>query len=367
MYGKSETYQRDLENALRGTIHIEALFHKSILITGATGLIGSFLTDLLLYANRTRDAGIRIYALARDERRLRGRFAFAADAEGLRLLVQDVTEPPRLPEPVDYMIHAAGDGYPAAFRTHPVETMTPALFGTYRLLEYAREHAVEKPLRQFLFVSSGEVYGNMTGVCRAFAENDCGDADSMQVRSCYPMAKRCAETLCVSFWEQYRIPVVIARPGHVYGACTTAHDNRATVQFLHSASAGEDIILHSAGEQLRSYTYVADCASALLTVLLNGETGTTYNIANRESRVTIAEFAAILAKESGVGCMRKEPDETGKKELTPIARAVLDAARLEGLGWKGQYDIRRGIRAMLAAEKYRKGVGLSCIVGRDDR
>ena len=354
MYGKSETYQRDLENALRGTIHIEVLFHKSILITGATGLIGSFLTDLLLYANRTRDAGVRIFALARDERRLRGRFGSATDAEGLHLLVQDVTEPPRLPEPVDYMIHAAGDGYPAAFRTHPVETMMPALFGTYRLLEYAREHMTERPLRQFLFVSSGEVYGNMTGEGCAFAEDDCGELDGLQVRSCYPMAKRCAETLCVSFWEQYRIPVVIARPGHTYGACTSAHDNRATAQFLHSASVGEDIVLHSAGEQMRSYTYVADCASALLTVLLNGEVGAAYNVANRESRVTIAEFAAVLAEEAGVGCMRREPDAAGKKELTPIARAVLDAARLEGLGWKGQYDIRRGIRAMLAIEKYRK-------------
>lgn len=321
---------------------MEKLHKKKILVTGATGLIGSFLTDLLLYADQEKDAGIEVYALARDKERLEKRFASHLGNSLFHMVVQDVTEPLRLTASVDLMIHAAGDGFPAAFREHPVETMMPALSGTYWLLQYAKSHNTER----FLFVSSGEVYGTAGGQTHAFSENEYGFVDSMKVRSCYPMAKRCAETLCVSFGSQYGLPVVVARPGHTYGACTSINDNRATAQFLKNALAGEEIRLHSRGNQLRSYTYVADCVSGLLTILVNGADGEAYNIANVDSRATIAEFADILARKAGVGCVAGTPDENEEKELTPISYAVLDAAKLELLGWRAVYTLRRGIGNM---------------------
>ena len=168
----------------------------------------------------------------------------------------------------------------------------------------------------------------------------------MSVRSCYPMAKRCAETLCVSSGTQYHVPVVVVRPSHVYGACTSIHDNRATVQFLNDAAAGKNIILHSEGKQMRSYTYVADCVSGIFSVLLNGLDGEAYNIANETSRVTIAEFAGILSQKAGTNCIMKNPDENEIKEHTPIEYAVLDSAKLEQLGWCGQYDIEKGMEHM---------------------
>lgn len=343
MYVQNEIYQDDLRNALNSTVNVKELYRKRILITGATGLIGSFAADMLLYANKTENAGIEIYLLARDEKRLRERFVSNLDENRLHLIVQDVVELLRLDTEVDYIIHAAGDGFPAAFREHPVETMTPALFGTYQLLQYARGSALQK----FLYISSGEVYGKSLSADHAFTEQECGYLDSMRARSCYPMAKRCAETLCVSFKEQYHTPVVIARPSHTYGACTSIHDNRATVQFLNNAVAGKDIILHSVGKQMRSYTYVADCVSGILTVLINGSNGEAYNIANADSRMTIAEFAHILSEKAGIGYIIKEPDVDEKKEHTPIEYAVLDSTKLEQLGWQGQYDADRGIWNML--------------------
>lgn len=343
MYLQNQIYREDLKMALESIVAVERLYHKSILITGATGLIGSFAADLLLYANREADAQIEIYLLSRDERRLRERFASSLQESRLHFIVQDVVDPLGLDVPVDYIIHAAGDGFPAAFREHPVETMTPALFGTYQLLQYAREHALQK----FLYVSSGEVYGKALAAEHAFTEHDCGYLDSMSVRSCYPEAKRCAETLCVSFKQQYHVPALTVRPSHVYGACTSVRDNRATVQFLNDAAAGKDIVLHSAGRQLRSYTYVADCVSGIFTVLLNGTAGEAYNIANAASRVTIAEFAGILADKAGVGCIIRVPEENELKEHTPIEYAVLDASKLERLGWCGKYDIDQGISHML--------------------
>ncbi len=332
-----------MRNALNGTVNVEELYHKRILIVGATGLLGSFAADMLLYANKIESAEIEIYLLARDEKRLRKRFASSLDEKRLHFIDQDVVEPLKLGTEVDYIIHAAGDGFPAAFREHPVETMTPALFGTYQLLQYARKNALQK----FLYISSGEVYGEILSVEHAFTEKECGYLDSMSVRSCYPMAKRCAETLCVSFKEQHHIPVVIVRPSHTYGVCTSMHDNRATVQFLREAIDRKNIFLHSAGKQMRSYTYVADCVSGIFTVLINGSNGEAYNIANAASRVTIAEFAHILSEKAGTGCIIKEPDADEKKEHTPIEYAVLDSTKLELLGWQAQYNIHKGIERML--------------------
>ncbi len=347
MYLQDEIYRNDLKTALYSVVDITKIYHKSILITGATGLIGSFAADMLLYANRMENAGIEIYLLARDEKRLKERFASNKDESHLHFIIQDIVNPLELTAPVDYIIHAAGDGFPAAFREHPVETMTPALFGTYQLLQYAGKNALQK----FLYISSGEVYGKSVGTEHAFTEEESGYLDSMNVRSCYPMAKRCAETLCASFGEQYHIPVVVVRPSHVYGACTSVHDNRATVQFLNEAAAGKDIIMHSDGRQMRSYTYVADCVSGIFTAMLNGTNGEAYNIANTDSRVTIAEFADILANKADVDCIIKTPNESERKEHTPIEYAVLDASKLELLGWRGKYDIDKGIENMLAIKK----------------
>lgn len=343
MYIKNEIYRKDLETALLSTVNYRKLFHKSVLVTGATGLVGSFLVDLLLYINQQRNAGIQVYALARNEETLCSRFATVREMPELHFVVQDVTEPLHMKERVNYIVHAAGDGFPSAFREHPVETMTPAVLGTWQLLRYAKETGIEG----FLYLSSGEVYGKSVGEEQAFTETKTGDIDSMDVRSCYPIAKRCAETLCVSFTEQYRIPTIIARLSHTYGANVSARDNRATVQFMKNAAAGQDIVLHSPGKQLRSYTYVADCVSGLLTVMLNGTSGEAYNIANTASRVTVAEFAEIVAGKSGRQCVFEQPSDSEKKELTPVEYAVLASDKLEGLGWSGRYDISTGITHML--------------------
>lgn len=334
-------YRKDLKESLDAVLNFEILYDKTFLITGASGLIASFLIDLLFFANEIMDAGIKVYALVRSKACAEIRFQPLLEQPAFRLVIQDVCDPIILKERADYIIHAAGDGYPGAFQEHPVETMLPAVMGSFQLLEYMKKTKGSR----FLYVSSGEIYGS--GHQKGLVETDSGYVDSMKSRSCYPSAKRAAETLCASYFAEYGLDIVVARPSHVYGPNSTEKDNRASAQFFRDVLSGRDVVLKSRGQQLRSYTYVADCVSALLTVLTAGVSGEAYNIANPAATATIAEFAETIARIGGKKCCFERTDETDFPEKTPISYAVLNSDKLQALGWQGSYSIQRGIRHTL--------------------
>ena len=334
----SATYRKDLLTAISAVPKIQELRNTSIMITGATGLIGSFLVDMLLEYNRLEDAGIHVYALGRSEKRLQARFD-GAITDHLHFVEHDVNQPPTFDFAIDYVIHAASNAYPASFAEDPVGTILNNVFGTQYLLHYAKEHRAKR----FLFVSSGEVYGQGDPSLTAFPEHFSGYVDPTEPRSCYPSSKRTAETLCVSYTQQFGLETVIARPCHIYGPNTTASDNRASVQFMNNAVNGEDILMKSRGTQMRSYCYVADCASAILTILLCGQSKEAYNVANPNARVTIAELAEAIAETAGRKVVFSELEPIAKEQQTPITYAVLDSDKLCALGWKGNYTIEQGV------------------------
>jgi len=343
---KNKIYWEDLQTAILTTPRFEQLRGKSVMITGATGLIGSFLVDMLLYANKEMDMNITIYAMGRRKKRLEKRFE-EVHTKALILVEYDINQEISFNFPIHYLIHAAGNAYPAAFREDPVGTIIGSVAGTKKLLDYSIKYDVQR----FLFVSTGEIYGQGSIGISAYQEDYSGYVDSMQSRSCYPCGKRAAETLCVSYTEQYGLNTVIVRPCHTYGANVTENDNRATVQFINNAIQGKDIVLNSSGMQLRSYCYVADCASGLLTVLLNGEVKNAYNISNPKSIATIADFARETARQAGKEIIFINPDKIAIAERSPISKQVLDSSRLQKLGWKGQYSLSQGISHTLQISK----------------
>lgn len=339
---KHPTYQNDLEQVLENVSDIGKIFHKSFYIAGAAGLIGSYLVDVLLHANRIMNADITVYAAGRSKDRLRKRFEYCQDVH-LHLLEQDVINPLVEMPDVDYIIHGASNAYPAAFRMYPVDTIMSNILGTQHLLEYAVTVRAER----MLYISSGEVYGQGDMKAEGYEEDDYGYVDAMDVRSCYPNGKRTAETLCRAYMEERGTDIVVVRPCHTYGPNVTGADNRANVQFINSVLEDKDIVMHSKGENIRSYCYIADCAAAILTVLISGIAGNAYNIANKHAICTIAEYAKEVARQKSKNVLFEIPDEEKQKEQTKITKAVLNSAKLEQLGWQGRYDIERGIKHTL--------------------
>ncbi len=340
-------YLNDLDECKDSIVNLELLNNKSILITGATGLIGSFLVDAIIRVNKTSTINVKVYAMGRSLEKLRERFSYAIDDENLVFVEQDVTRNFNLKDiSIDYCIHAASNAYPSVMYSDPVGTIMANLQGTYNLLEYLKKNNGTR----FLMVSSGEVYGKCDEKLEKFTENITGLVDILNVRSCYPLSKRSAENLCVSYSKQYGLETVIVRPCHTYGPNNTYCDNRANVQFINDAVDGRDIVMKSKGLQLRSYAYIADVCSGLLTVLINGRCGEAYNLSNNSSILTISEFASIVAEKSCVE-LRYEMNDN---QPSPFDRAVLDCAKLEELGWKGKYDINKGIEHTLEIVRWSK-------------
>ncbi len=328
-----EMYLRDVDRAIQALPDVQKLRSARILITGATGLVGAFLTDCLLALSDQNALDLRLYALCRNAARAKERFG-----ERVNAIAADVSEATALPE-CDYIIHAASNAHPKAFSADPVGTMLANILGVRNLLEHLRAQGHGR----LLFVSTGEIYGDNPAVRDGFSETDFGKIDSMNPRACYPESKRAAETLCASYLSQYRVDSVVARLCYVYGPTITNENSRADAQFLRNALSKTDIIMKSAGAQVRSYCYVADAARALITILSGGESGSAYNVANRAAVRSIREYAEALAKVAGVQVKFETPEDAEKRGYSTVSRAVQKPDRLEALGWKPLFSFEEGI------------------------
>ena len=335
----NDNYARNLMAACGELPGLEALKGARVLITGATGLIGSCLVDALLLLNAARGMAIEIHAAGRSASGMKSRFGAAADDPRFHYVPYEATKPLALDFEADYVVHAATSAHPLAYATDPVGIMQANLVGAMQLLEYLRGQGHGR----FVLLSSGEVYGENPDLPEGFGEADHGWIDPMKPRSCYPEAKRASETLCACYAAQYGVEALVARLCHVYGPTFTAANSRADAQFIRKALAGEDIVMKSTGSQVRSFCYVADAARALLTLLVQGQRGEAYNVANRNSVASIREYAETLADVAGVSVTFELPPEIEKAGYTKVTRAVLDPSKIEGLGWRPRYDLRSGL------------------------
>lgn len=334
----SGMYWNDVDKVIEVIPNIKKLNGNRCLITGAAGMICSSVVEILFRLN-TYGAQIKVYLAGRSKEQMARRFAGYVEGRDYFFIGFDAVKDTRLNVDVDYIIHGAGNSNPAAFTRQPVETMLGNLMGLNSLLRMA----VEKRSKRVLYISSSEVYGNKVGN-KPYEEQDYGFIDILNPRACYPDAKRAAETLCVSYGAEYGLETVIVRPGHIYGPTITRTDSRASAQFTWNAAEGKDIIMKSAGDQIRSYCYTMDCASAIITVLLNGENGNAYNISNRNSVISIREMAKTLADYAGTKIVFETPSKAERSGYNLMLNSSLNAEKLEALGWKACFDLNEGVK-----------------------
>ncbi len=319
------SYTDDVKDVTNIDLPWDNLSGCNILITGATGLIGSCIVEVLMERSQ-RDYSV--YALGRNLQRMNKLFERYLAEEGFHTIIGDVSNPLSLELSFHYIIHAASGAAPFEFSQHPVEVMKANLFGVSNMIEYGMKHN----MRRFLYVSSGEVYGEGDG--RIFTEDYSGYVDCTCARSCYPSSKRAAETLCASYASEYGVNMVIARPCHVYGPHFTENDNRVYAQFIRNVLKGEDIVMKSTGSQYRSWCYVVDCVSALLYILLKGEKSQAYNIADETSNITIKELAEMVAFIGKRKVVIELPSDAEKAGYNVVTKSVYSTQKLSALGWQ---------------------------------
>lgn len=329
----NDVYIADIKKVLEES-DFSAFNNHSILITGGLGLIGSAVVDLLIVYNACYDANISIYVAAINEDKFNARYG---EYECVKYLSYDATKPITFDVNVDYIIHGAGLASPEFYVSKPVETILSNFNGVLNLLEYAKAHAVKR----MLYISSSEVYG-VKDIADAFEENVFGSVNINLVRASYSEAKRASEVLCKSYASEYNVDTVIVRPGHIYGPTASQKDKRISSEFAYLAAQGKNLEIKSLGLQKRSYCYSLDCAKAILTVLMNGEKGESYNIGHDEV-TSIREMARMLAEAGNVRLMINEPTVEDMEKFNPMDNSSLNNDKIKAIGYRDSFSVCDGL------------------------
>ena len=333
-----QLYNKNILEYANFKIDWNKLSNKVIFLTGGTGLVGRFLTDLLMYKNINDKLNCTIVSLCLNENRAKNIFNKYIDSNNFKIIVGDVRDKIEYNGKVDYVIHAASNTFPIQYATDPVGTMTIGVIGTYNLLDFG----VRKKIKKFIYISSFEVYGTVSNV-KSISENDFGVVNSTILRSCYPESKRASESLCIGFSEQYGINTSIVRLSRVFGPTMNIESSLATAQFIKNSINMQDIVLKSDGMQMYSYNYVGDAVSAILTVLINGQDKEAYNVSDDKFNARLKDFAKFAADNANKKVVFDLPDEIEKKGFSNSVMTILNSDKIKNIGWYTNSDLKTRI------------------------
>lgn len=344
--------QEDLISIAESDIPLTTLAGSTILVTGATGLIGSILIKSLLCCNRLKNTDIKIKALARSEKKAKSVFGRLLTLDNLEMIYGDITEDIVAPGKVDYIIHGASVTNSKLMVTEPVDTIRTTMDGTFSVLKLADE----KKVKGMVYLSSMEAFGSPDPSLEKVTEKDLGYIDCLNVRSCYSEGKRMAECLCACYAHQYGVPVKIARLAQTFGAGVSYNETRVFAQFARSFIEGKNIVLHTKGESTGNYCYTADCIRALLFILTAGNAGEAYTVVNPETTITIGDMACMISDMSGgrIKTVFDIPEDALKYGYAPTVKMHLSADKLMSLGWKPTYDLQQMYKRLINSMKISK-------------
>lgn len=333
-----DTLEEDLQYIADYNLPYEQLKGKTVLVTGATGLIGTLLVRALLAIG-----DIKVIALVRNSEKAKRIYG---DLTGnlLKLHIADIVDEIEIEDAVDYIFHCASITASKMMIEKPVETLLISVEGTKNILNFARE----KKCASVVYVSSMEVYGAFNE-SKEVREEKLGYIDHLKVRSNYPESKRLCENMCVAYYSEFGVPVKIARLAQTFGAGILPGENRVFAQFARSAIQGNDIVLHTKGQSEGNYCYTRDCITGLLTILLKGANAEAYNVSNPTTHTTIAEMANLVAEKIADGKIKVVFDipEDNTFGYAADTKMKLNSDKLQALGWKPEVGLEEAYRRMI--------------------
>lgn len=337
----NELYLEDINNTIRLVKDIDKLNNKTVFITGANGMIGSYIIDTLMILNIMYNYSIRIIANSRSKEKLKSRFANYLEEDCFDFYIGDINKEITYQGDIDYIINCASNTHPYQYSTDPIGTIMTNIEGTANVLEFASKSKAKK----VIFLSSVEIYGENINNVDRFKENEMGYINCNSLRAGYNEAKRCGEALCQAYIESKDLDISIIRLPRIYGPTVKKDDTKALSQFINKALNKEDIVLKSEGNQYFSYLYIADTVSGILRTIIAGKKGEVYNLGNLESDVRLKDLAHLVAEIGGTQVIFDLPDEIEKKGYSKATIARLDYSKaLKELDWKPYYSIKEGIK-----------------------
>lgn len=315
----------DIKYVANFNINWNKLKNKTLLISGATGFIGSYLCDVIRYRNEYFNDNIKIISLTR-----RG----GESDSTVKYVKCDINEKIELEDNVDFILHLASNTHPKQYKEDPVGTITTNILGCLNLLNLGKNKNIER----FLLASSVEIYGEC--IDKPVKEEYSGYIDCNKARSGYNESKRLCESLCQSYLSQYNLDFVTARLSRIIGP-DRKEDTKAISQFIGKALNDEDIILKSKGNQLYSYCYVTDAVSGILKVLTDGESANAYNVSANSNKLTLGDYARYIAKLANKDVIF---DIEENDSVSKATYALLDNTKLINLGWNPKYEVEDGLK-----------------------
>lgn len=344
MWKDNHIFLEDLEQlSLTEIIPWHELEDKTIFITGGTGLIGYTVASALIYFSLKNEKKIKVVLLVRDIEKAKEQYSkqllVGADIEFIEGTVEHL---PQINIPIDYVFHGAAPTGSSYFINQPVDTINTVCFGSNNILSFCRE----KKVTGMVYLSSMEVYGAIYEKT-PLSEDKLGEIDILSPRSSYSEGKRMAENMCVAYYSQYQVPVTMARLAQTFGPGVKTDDQRVFAYMVRSALQNNDIELATDGTKENMYLYTADAVAALLLLMVKGNRGEAYNIANEKTYCSIKVLGETVLTALDKTNLKVKTNMGGSNaQFRPNGYLNLDVKNLKKLGWNAQYDLPEMLQRM---------------------
>jgi len=280
---------RDCKKILEG-IDTGLLKGTSILLTGANGLLGSYIAHTIYFANKFYNTNCRLYcvSLHGPNRELK----CLSDDKNITFIQADLSEPFEFKEKVDFIFHAACYAQPKKFLADKFKTAYLNIGAVKTLLDLAKENKAK-----FMFFSSVDVYGDIPKDKLPVKESYNGDLSTLSPRAIYGESKRMGEAICAMYRADHNLKAYVVRISHLYGPGISIEDDRVLGNFIKKAFTDKKIEMLDEGASLKTFGYAADAVYMIFRIILEGK-DFVYNVGGQEP-FTIKGLAVEVSKNAG--------------------------------------------------------------------